>query len=109
MEKFLFRSKCPSCLEEGDIISWTHSGCGGYIFIDENVDLTCQKCNIKFFVLNARFNCAYHSIDHCGYRDNNNNNFIISMISIISDIQNFPGMNPSTRIRMMYKLKNYLN
>lgn len=59
MTKFLFRSFCPICLN-GDIITWTHTNCGGNRYIDENLYLTCEKCNSRTYILDSTFSCPNH-------------------------------------------------
>ena len=107
MSKFLFRTYCPSCLDRKYVATWTHSGCGGNFYIDENVDLTCQECGVTFFALNAQFNIPDHSLRQ-SYRGNFNKEFVISMIDIISNNDIFPGMPSSVRKKMRNKLSEFL-
>ena len=107
MSKFLFRSYCPSCLDSKYVATWTHSGCGGNFNIDENVDLTCQECGVRFFALNAEFKCADHSLRQ-SYWGNFNKEFVFSMIDIISNTDIFPGMPPNVRKKMRNKLSKFL-
>lgn len=107
MSKFLFRTYCPSCLDRKYVSTWIHSGCGGNFYIDENVDLTCQACGATFFALNAQINCPDHSLRYSCVRDFNEG-FVISMIDIIANTENFPGMPPSIRKKMLNKLNKLL-
>ena len=100
MAKFLFRSYCPICFED-DIIQWKHINCGGRIFIDENLDLICEKCGYRTFILNSPFVCNKNNHTKEEKPD------VFSIIAILSYINNIPGLDGPTRVKMRSKLKNF--
>ena len=61
MSKYLFKTKCPACVDR-EIISWCHNPqkCGGARYIDEDLYLHCNKCNDKTFLFNITFDCGKH-------------------------------------------------
>ena len=72
---------CPAC--HNRTISQHYHECGGKRYIDEDLDLYCDKCNDKTFILNAKFRCNFHD-----YKEVNKMSLIDCMTSLsgLSDI-----------------------
>jgi len=101
MTKFLFRSICPICREYDDVIQWKHTNCGGRRFIDENLDLICEKCGDRTFILNSPFSCNKNNHTKEEKPD------AFSIIGILSYIKNIPDLDGRTRVKMRSNLINY--
>ena len=77
---------CKGC-NNNEIISWTHSSCRGGLWIDDEGDIYCQKCNYMLgFILDMRFNCATHSLERVPNSSKSNFASIIGQLSIASSI-----------------------
>lgn len=61
---FKLRISCPVCVDQGKNTPqrfWSHVNCGGSMFVGEDANFKCNKCNEKRHVKEWRFNCPTHS------------------------------------------------
>ena len=82
MSKYLLRITCPAC--GNNTISQRYHECGGKRYIDEDLNLYCDKCNDKTFFFDSRFQCECHD----DFRKVDIQNFLraVSILSTLSEI-----------------------
>jgi len=97
MSKYLLRITCPAC--GNSTISQFYDECGGKRYIDEDLNLYCDKCNDETFFFDARFQCGHHD----DFREVNIQNFLGTM-SILSTSSEIP---PRIIQKMMKKALDY--
>ena len=76
---------CKGC-NNNEIISWTHSSCGGGLWIDDEGDIYCEKCHMSGFISDMRFKCETHSLEREFGSSKDNYSSIISQLSRASSI-----------------------
>ncbi len=95
MSKYPLKIICPACCN-GSPIQFYHE-CGGKRYIDEDLNLYCDKCDNKTFILDTTFRCHLHD----QYKEVNALGLMRSL-SISTEI-------PSNIVReMIKKLTHYL-
>lgn len=67
--RYLMHMACPKCFLEGRANReyWTHGGpCGGYLYIDENGYVHCNKCGKMAMATEMVFDCdcGRHKASH---------------------------------------------
>lgn len=63
VEYFQLVIPCPSCLENGkptQTMTWTHSECGGDMYVGENAFYYCKKCGHTAPVVLWAYSCPTH-------------------------------------------------
>jgi len=83
MSKYLLRIICPACGNR--TISQRYHTCGGKRYIDEDLNLYCDKCNDKTFFFDSIFQCECHD----EFREVNLQKFLGAM-SILSTSSEIP-------------------
>ena len=59
MPKYRLYSICPAC-GNNELFQFSCT-CGGNDYIDQDLYITCDKCNKKDFILDSTFKCNVHS------------------------------------------------
>ncbi len=97
MSRVRFYSKCPACgLND---VSQIYCPCGGMDYIDEDLYITCDKCNKRISIFDDTFRCQMHSDG----REPNVMN-IVKAISTFTSINSLP---KDMARKMMEKVMNY--
>ena len=89
--KVNFVTGCPisGCQNNRERIYWRHEGCNGSFKIDVYGDLECQKCNCKFNITNAWFNCGNDSIMFSRRSNLRRDNILMCLSSLNNDADEF--------------------
>jgi hypothetical protein len=61
---FQLRISCPVCVDQGRNTAqsfWVHHNCGGSIYVGDNANFKCRKCNYSDHVKRWSFNCPSHT------------------------------------------------
>lgn len=83
MSWYKFKCRCPvSGCEDSSPKEWTHSNCGGGLFINNNAYLGCGECQTIFPFLSWRFSCQGHG----GYYGSPSQMSILYLSAVAGDI-----------------------
>lgn len=55
---------CPICTHEHEFYSekWTHAGCGGVLYLDDNAIVHCETCGKEAPISKMYMSCDKHKI-----------------------------------------------
>ena len=68
IKKVRFKSTCPfSHCRNPNIYYWTHSNCGGDLYLDNRAMLTCDRGDAEDYIFNWRFDIGFRGESEAGF------------------------------------------
>lgn len=92
IEYFQLFIPCPSCIEKGKPTQpsyWTHSECGGDLYVGENAFYYCKKCGHTRPVMLWKYSCPNHPDGE--YYSISDGKYLLNAMTVAGEITKGPG------------------